>query len=249
MAEEDLPDQLVRLWRLPIGPRLGRPAELDVDRVVGTAVALADRDGLSGATLPKIAAALDVTPMSLYRHIGSKDELLVLMGDLGFGPADIETGGQWRADLRRWALAQLTVYRRHPWLTQLPISGPPRGPNAIDWMDAGLRALRDTNLDWSAKVGVITVVSGYVRQGYVLANQLEQGSAAAGLEQAQVEQNYGRDMAGLVDPARFPDAARLFAASIFEAQPADDETADPDFTFGLELILDGVAAAVLDAPS
>ncbi|WP_328404280.1 TetR/AcrR family transcriptional regulator [Nocardia sp. NBC_00403] len=249
MSGEKLPDQLVRMWRLPTGPRLGRPAELDVDRVVGTAVALADRAGLQGATLPKIAAALGVTPMSLYRHIGSKDELNDLMADLGFGPATelAVSQGEWRADLRRWALAQLEVFRRHPWLTQLPISGPPRGPNAIDWMDAGLRALRATRLDWAAKVGVIMVVSGYVRQGFVLAYQLEHGSRAAGLDQAQVEQNYGRDLARLVEPDRYPDAAQLFGSTIFQPPPVVEGSEDHDFTFGLELILDGVAAAVLDA--
>ncbi|MEV6427454.1 TetR/AcrR family transcriptional regulator [Nocardia sp. NPDC051463] len=249
MSSEKLPDQLVRLWRLPTGPRLGRPAELDVDRVVGTAVALADRAGLHGATLPKIAAALGVTPMSLYRHIGSKDELNDLMADHGLGSATelaVSQGG-WRADLRRWALAQLEVFRRHPWLTQLPISGPPRGPNAIDWMDAGLRALRGTKLDSASKVGVIMVVSGYVRQGFVLAHQLEHGSRAAGLDQTQVEQNYGRDLARLVDPGRYPDAAQLFGSTIFEEAPAADGSDDHDFTFGLELVLDGVAAAILDA--
>ncbi|MGW4767458.1 TetR/AcrR family transcriptional regulator [Nocardia sp. NPDC004278] len=238
-----MPDELRRLWRLPTGPRLGRPAELDVDRVVGTAVALADRDGLSGATLPKIAAALRVTPMSLYRYIGSKDELIVLMADLGFGPAiePTEPRGDWRTHLRRWALAQRATFQRRPWLARLPIAGPPRGPNAIGWMDAGLRCLRDTDLDWAAKVGVITVVSGHVRQAFVLASELEVGSRAAGLEQTQVEQNYGRDLVELVDPARFPDAARLFAADIWEA-PREDP--DADFTFGLELVLDGVAAAI-----
>jgi hypothetical protein len=53
MVEEELPGRLVRLWRLRSEPRLGRPAELDVERIVRTAVDLADRDGLAGATLPK----------------------------------------------------------------------------------------------------------------------------------------------------------------------------------------------------
>ncbi|WP_433685607.1 TetR/AcrR family transcriptional regulator [Nocardia sp. CA-119907] len=157
---------------------------------------------MSGATLPKIAAALHVTPMSLYRYIGSKDELVVLMADLGLGPATgpTESRGDWRTHLRRWALAQRAIFQRRPWLTRLPVAGPPRGPNAIGWMDAGLRCLRDTDLDWAAQVGVITVVSGYVRQAFVLARELEAGSRAAGLEQTQVEQNYGHDLAELVDP-------------------------------------------------
>jgi hypothetical protein len=58
-----------------------------------------------------------------------------------------------------------------------------------------------------------------------------------------VEQNYGRALATLIDPARFPDAARLFAADVFEPEPTQP-TNDHDFTFGLELILDGIAAAI-----
>ncbi|MFX0576886.1 hypothetical protein [Nocardia nepalensis] len=71
-----------------------------------------------------------------------------------------------------------------------------------------------------------------------MAGQLEAGTRAAALEQTQVGQNYGRDR---VDPTRFPDAARLFAADIREPPPEDP---DANFAFGLELVLDGVAAAV-----
>lgn len=242
----DLPDDLARLWRLRKSSRLGRPAGLDVERVVGVAIDLADRDGLAGATLPKIAAELNVTPMSLYRHVGSKDELLTLMGDLAFGlpPQYAPPYGDWRTMLRHWAQAQWLVYRRRPWLAQLPTSGPPRGPHLIAWLDAGLRALRDTGVDPAAKLGILTVISGYVRQADLLAQQLEQGWLSDGGDQLQHEQSYGRRMAELLDPARFPDAAALFATGLFEAPPPTEDPTGDDFRSGLELILDGVSATV-----
>ncbi|MFI6867272.1 TetR/AcrR family transcriptional regulator [Nocardia sp. NPDC050406] len=242
MAE--VPDDLARLWRLPMGAKLGRPAALDVNRVVDVAVELADRDGLAGATLPKIAAALEVTPMSLYRHIGSKDELMVLMGDAAFGPPPetLAAVADWRSALRGWAEAQVAVYRRHPWITELPISGPPRGPHAMAWMDAGLRALRGTALDWPAKIGVITVVGGYVRQAFITARQLEQARSAVDLDEAGALRAYSGALVDLVDPQRFPDAAALFASGVFTA-PEIAADPDEDFAFGLELVLDGVAAA------
>ncbi|MGW8648958.1 TetR/AcrR family transcriptional regulator, partial [Nocardia salmonicida] len=119
----------------PARPRVGRPAELDADRIVATAIALADREGLRAASLTKVAAALDVTPMSLYRHIGSKDGLTDLMADTAFGPPPV-IGPAWRPALRAWATGQRTVFARHPWLTQIPIAGPPRGLNALAWMNA-----------------------------------------------------------------------------------------------------------------
>src|SRR5690606_3192994 len=63
MAEETMHPELARLWRVSPESRLGRPSELDVDTVVGQAVALADQDGLAAVTLPKIAKARGYTPM------------------------------------------------------------------------------------------------------------------------------------------------------------------------------------------
>ncbi|MBF5001557.1 TetR/AcrR family transcriptional regulator C-terminal domain-containing protein [Nocardia sp. BSTN01] len=247
MTDREVPDHLARLWRLPVDAKLGRPAALDVDRVVTTAVELADRDGLAAATLPKIAAALGVTPMSLYRHIGSKDELLVLMSDAGMGAPPELPSGSWRSMLRAWALAQLDVHRARPWLTQLPVTGPPSGPNTVAWMDAGLRAVRETSLDWPAKVEVIMVVSGYVREAFVTARQLEHAMAAAELDPAGALHDYSRHLRALVDRERLPDMAALLASGLFDAiEPAEAEP-DSDFAFGLDLILDGVAATIAAA--
>ncbi|RZQ64913.1 TetR/AcrR family transcriptional regulator [Amycolatopsis suaedae] len=237
-----MPAGLARLWRLPAPSRLGRPAALDVDSVVTAAVDLADRDGLDGVTLQKVAQVLGFTKMSLYRHVGSKDELVELMADHATGAAPDLGAGHWREGLRRWAAAIRARYALHPWLVGVPVAGPPRGPNAVGWMDALLRTLRDTGLDPGTKVGVLNVVSGYVRQALVLEGQLAAGRAATGLSQEQVERDYGRSLAGLVTPDRFPDAAELFTARVFEPEPGAD--ADGDFAFGLELILDGVAAAI-----
>ncbi|RRR96981.1 TetR/AcrR family transcriptional regulator [Glycomyces terrestris] len=242
-----MPPALARLWRLPHDSRLGRPARLDVGTVVDAAVALADREGLPAVTLPRVAEALGVTKMSLYRHVGSKDELLDLMRDSASGPvpAALAGTGPWRERLRLWATEQLRVLGEHPWLAQVPPSGPPSGPNGIDWFDAGLRALRETGLDWGAKVGALMIVSGYVTSAAQLAQALATGREGTGLDQAAAEREYGRAMARLVDPERFPDAAALFAGGLLEDTGPD--TGEADFRFGLELVLDGVAAAVAAA--
>jgi AcrR family transcriptional regulator len=252
MTEENVPAELGRLWRLPSTSRLGRPAELDVERVVRAAVELADRDGLSGVTLLKVAQALNVTKMSLYRYVGSKGELFYLMGDFASGPPpEISASAtDWRAGLRQWALAHRAIYVRRPWLAHLPVSGPPRGPNAIGWMDAMLQVLRPTGLDWATKVGILNLVGGYARHASVLAQQLEKGRRDAGLDQEQVEQGYGRALVRLVEPDRFPEAAKLFASPLFHTPPerVAGEPGDQDFVFGLELILHGVAATIDATP-
>jgi len=250
MTDRPRPALLGRLWRLAGTSRLGRPAELDVEKVVRTAVDLADREGLPGATLPKVARALGFTPMSLYRYIGSKEELLVLMHDSALGLPPEISASDWREGLRQWAIAARALNRRRPWLTRIPITGPPSGPQEIAWMEAGLRALRDTRLDWSEKVASLTLLNGYVRYTTLLSQDLARSRGDSG-NQADAEREYARNLAELVDPDRYPETARLLASGHFDAA-ADPTAADPvldeHFRFGLDRILDGIGAAVA-APS
>ncbi|MEV0648191.1 TetR/AcrR family transcriptional regulator [Phytomonospora sp. NPDC050363] len=242
MTGPNVPPELRRLWRMQPSSPLGRPAELDVERVLGAALDLADRHGLPGVTLPKVADALGVTKMALYRYVGSKDELFSLLADMALTPPPTaEPGEDWRTALRRWALANREVYRTHPWLAQLPVTGPPSGPNAIAWMDAMLHILRETALTWPEKTGVLLLVGGWVRQTGLISEEFGSG----GRDQREVERDYGRALIELVEPERFPDAARLFQSQMFEAP--DPYDGDPDFDFGLETILDGVSARIAAA--
>jgi AcrR family transcriptional regulator len=245
-SEDFVPAPLRRLWRMPESSRLGRPAALDVDQVVAAAVAIADRDGLDGVTLPKVAKSLGFTGMSLYRHVGSKDELLTLMADAALGaPPDLRPDG-WRDGLRGWAFAQREVFARRPWLAHVPASGPPSGPNQIAWMEAALAILSATRLDWAHKVGVLSLISGYVVHSVRQYSELAEGRAE-GQGQAAAERDYGRALVRLVDPVRFPETARLFSSTLFEAPSPDTPdaiVADADFSLGLAFILDGVAVRV-----
>ena len=243
----DVPAPLRRLWGLPEEPqRLGRPAVLDLPRVIAAAIALADADGLPGVTLPKVAKRLGVTGMSLYRYVGSKDELLTLMSHAALDPPpEIDPEAGWRTNLRALVEAQRATLMRHSWQADIPVSGPPSGPQHIAWVNAQLGAMRDTALDWGEKLGVIVVLSGFVQQTVRLSNELARGRGAD-TDQATTEQEYGRALLGLVDPERFPHAAEMFASHMFEIDPDGPGNAD-DFEYGLELILDGVAATVARA--
>lgn len=241
MTDPSMPADLARLWRLTTPSGVGRPAALDVDTVVRAAVELADQDGLAGVTLQKVAAALGFTKMALYRHVGSKDELFELMVDHATGPPPSFEADGWRDGARQWAQAIRARYLARPWLTDAPLAGPPRGPNAVGWMDTFLGAFRETGLDPGTQVGVLNLLAGYIRHTLLLDQQLT-ASRGADVSQAEMEQNYGRAMAVLVDPNRFPNVAALFSAEVFE-EPAE---LPDDFEFGLDLILDGVAVAIVE---
>ncbi|MBB5917301.1 AcrR family transcriptional regulator [Nocardia transvalensis] len=248
MREPDaaaVPAELARLWRLPAPQRQGRPPALDAETVVAAAVALADARGLAAVTLDKVAQTLGFTKMALYRHVGSKELLLELMSDAALGPApDIRyPPPRWREALTACALALRERYSGRGWLLQIPISGPPRGPHVIDWLDVQLRALRGADLDWGTKLSLLMPLDGYIRQACLQEQQMR--AARGERDQADVEFEYGATLARLVDPERYPDAAQVFAANPFpESVDPGRDIADEDFRFGLEVVLDGIAAAL-----
>ena len=246
MNDLAVPDFFRRLWRLPTVPhRRGRKPTLDVETVVNTAVRLADEGGLEAATLPKVAEELSVTAMSLYRHVGSKHELLQLMMDAASEPgtpAPDEPSG-WRDGLRRWAVDLWSLYRVRPWLPHVPIYRAPSGPHQIAWLERGFEQLVSTELDWNEKLTTLTLLSGFVRQSALLQQELAEGRQAD-QTQTESEREYEAALQHLVDAERFPQTAAMLASEVFSNEEPAHEEADQDFFGGLELVLDGLAVRV-----
>ncbi|MFI6485135.1 TetR/AcrR family transcriptional regulator [Nonomuraea sp. NPDC050663] len=249
MSDKGIPPDLRRLWRLPSGSVRGRPASLSVDIVVQAAVDLADDAGLAAVSLPKLAAVLGVTTMSLYKYVGSASELYVLMGDLASGrpPACDSDDESWRDGLWKWAHAQIQVYAAHPWLSQLPVTSPPGGPNAISWMDGFLAAMCKTGLDAKRKLAILAMLGNYVRSFAQVQASLDRGRTDKRQTRTETELQYSAAMAALVDPAEYPHAAQLFRGEPFESNSDSSRVpgeAYPEFRYGLTIILDGIAAAI-----
>ncbi|GAA4505596.1 TetR/AcrR family transcriptional regulator [Brevibacterium yomogidense] len=244
-----VPDFFRRLWRLPSPPQQrGRRSTLDVETVVSAAVRLADAGGLEAATLPRVAEELNVTAMSLYRHVGTKHELLQLMMDaaseLGEPASDSATG--WREGLRQWAVDLWSLYRKRPWVPQVPINRAPSGPHQIAWLDRGFEQLVSTGLSWDEKLTALTLLSGFVRQSALLQQELEEGREA-GQAQSESEREYGAALFALVDAERFPQVAAMLASEALAAEDPGEGEPARDFSAGLEIILDGLDARVAAA--
>jgi AcrR family transcriptional regulator len=233
-----VPPSVAAAWGVSERPGRGPRRGLSVAAIVRAAVGVAQEEGLAAVSMNRVAAALDTAAMSLYRYVSSKDELLALMVDEAQGPppAIPRPGDDWRTGLNRWAGAQTDVYRAHPWLLLLPISGPPIMPNVVAWFERGLRCLAGTGLAEDEKVGVILLISGLVRSQATLEAQLE--AAMRSPESAAVIANYGRLLRGLTDRERCPAIHAAIDAGAFN----EDDDDDLGFAFGLERVLDGIAA-------
>nr|WP_051323713.1 TetR/AcrR family transcriptional regulator [Candidatus Solirubrobacter pratensis] len=228
-----LPPGLDRLW----APEPGKPRRggLTAGKVVAAAIELADAEGLDAVSMARVANALGFTTMSLYRHVRSKDELLVLMMDrvMALPPAEPYDG--WRAGLEGWAWDILRLVRAHPWVLYVRISPPPATPASVTLMERGLAPLAGTPLAEDEKAQLILTINGYVFWQARLEAELAPGSGDPATDPLAA---YVTVMHTLVDD-RWPAVKRVVDAGVFDDA---EDTRDADFAFGLERILDGVEA-------
>src|SRR6266536_99602 len=110
-------------------------ARLSKSAVVGRALALADAEGLDALTVRRLAQELGVTPMALYWHFRSKEELLTGLATQIWGEirTDIDAGASWPQQLRSLLESLIQVLRAHPCASQLLVAGEKQN-------DAALRA-------------------------------------------------------------------------------------------------------------
>lgn len=95
-------------------------APLSRERVLGTAVALADEGGVDALSMRRIAQALGVVPMALYKHVANKNELLDGMIDVLVQEIDPPAEGtDWKTAVRRRVLSARRMLLRHPWAPEV----------------------------------------------------------------------------------------------------------------------------------
>ncbi|SDL66489.1 transcriptional regulator, TetR family [Glycomyces sambucus] len=129
----------------PRAPRRGLlPPALNLAAIRHTAVGIADREGLQSVTMRRVASELGVGPMSLYRHVATKEDLLLEMVQAIASPDDLpaDVSGDWRTDLERVARLQWDLYRRHLWAARaISFTRPLLVPGLAAYTEWTLRAL------------------------------------------------------------------------------------------------------------
>jgi AcrR family transcriptional regulator len=237
-----LPGAIAAAWGLRERPHKGPKPALSVPRIVAAAIKVADTQGLDAVSMGRVAAGLGAAPMSLYRHVSAKEELLTLMVDAAWGdaPRACAPGEGWRSGLSRWAWAMRAGAKRHPWIVRIPLNSLPIMPREVAWFEHALACMRDTSLTEARKASVIMLLARYVRNLATTEADIEAAILASGLSPAEWMSSYPRMLAGLTDPHRFPALTAFIAAGVFET--ADDP--DDEFIFGLGRILDGIEVLI-----
>jgi AcrR family transcriptional regulator len=113
------------------------------ERVLDTAVALADEGGIESLSMRKLAQALDVVPMALYRHVANKDELLDGLVDVVIGEIDPpRRDTDWKTAMRERILSARRALLRHPWASTVMESRATPTPVVLGYMDSMIGLLR-----------------------------------------------------------------------------------------------------------
>ena len=234
----EIPRTLEVLWGVGVRAARGPQQALHLDRIVAAAIEIADRDGLAALSMARLAEQLGSAPMSLYRHVANKDELLVFMQDAAPGPPP-ELPAGWRAGLAVWARALRGVYYAHPWILQVTAGRPPLEPGQLAWLDRGLAALQGTGLTVYQRFDAVMAVLNYVRgDAHVMAVLL------GGAPDFMV--GYADLIRRFVRAERFPVLAAAVDEGLFDPGPGDAD-GSRSFEFGLERILDG-CQQIIDNP-
>ncbi len=222
-----------------------RDRGLSREEIVATAMAIADAEGLAAVTMRRIARELGAGAMSLYWHVASKEELQDLMLEAIEAEIDVpEPSGDWRADLRAFARNARAGMLRHPWFMGFKGFRPPSGPNDARNADRLFGAFDGLGLDVGTTVwltqAVITYVMGAVeREIAEIQTEREMAALAASLTEEQIEA-FKKDFAERIHASgRYPRLARFVEENV---DPDDPATRAERFEFGLDIVLDGIAA-------
>ncbi len=223
-------DTVRLLWGPPAKPTRGPKPALSLERIAAAGVEVADAEGLAAVSMQKVAGLLDFTKMSLYRYVPGKAELVALMVESAVdeppAPAD---GADWREQLTAWAHHLAESFDRHPWLLDATVGPRVLGPRELSWLERVVAALDGHGLTGPERMDAAVLLAGHVRE---IAGQ-SRAAGPAGSPEAELLAALGTVVRQHAD--RFPAVA---------AAMADPNGRDQALHFGLERILDGLAALI-----
>ncbi|WP_442854354.1 TetR/AcrR family transcriptional regulator [Arthrobacter sp. Soil782] len=200
---------------------------LSKQRVVAEAMRLADREGVDGLSMRRLAGALGAGAMSLYHYVASKEELLDAMIDVVFGEIELApVDTDWQSAMRQRAVSTRQVLARHPWAIGLLESRTSPGPANLRHHEAVTACLRRAGFPV-----LMATHANWLLDSYVYGFALQEASLP--FDTAEEFADMGEEVyLPQLPPDEFPylneSAAALVAAGY---DPAEE------FTFGLDLIL------------
>jgi AcrR family transcriptional regulator len=235
---EKAPRPRVGLWeRLSADERGGRQPRLTHERIAQAAFSVAEEEGLESVTMRRVAKELDSATMSLYRYVESKEELHELLLDEAVGRMDLpgRRTGDWRADLREFGFQMLAALRLRPWIITLQSTVPTLGPRSLLASEYALSLVDGLGFTIDEMMQIISLVKSHAATMVQAERLAASERRRTGLDDEQWQAMHAPYVGELLRTGRFP----YFERIVMEAEHLP---VDAGFEFGLEVLLDGVAA-------
>jgi AcrR family transcriptional regulator len=218
------------------GPERSAPERtpLSRDKVLQSALALADRDGLGALSIRSLAQKMGTKPMSLYYYVANKEEILDGLVDLVFTEIELpQPGADWKVEMRRRAQSARQVLRRHPWAVGLLESRKAPGPATLKHHEATLTTFRAAGFSVQLTAHAYSLLDSYI-YGFALQ---EASLPLAG--QASVAEA-ARPIMEQFATGEYPYMVEIATEVVM--QPGYDY--GNEFAYGLELILDALEGSL-----
>ena len=219
------------------GTGRGRRLGLTREKVTEAALGLIDRDGPDGFSLRRLAGELGVEPMSLYNHVPNKEALLDDVAESLLGRIDF-TGtetGTWQERVRAHAIAFRAAALRHPRAFPLVLTRPTPTPAALANLRAALAGIDDLGLPPREQVYAVRTCIAYIA-GTIM-RELSSVITVGAMSPDQVQHRIDEITAS--GDALLLRSAPHLAFSDHEAE----------FRYGLDLLIDGLAARIAASAS
>ncbi|MDF0530892.1 GntR family transcriptional regulator [Tsukamurella sp. 8F] len=192
-------------------PDRPRPADLTAGDVVARAIAIADAESLQAVSVRRLATALEIPTMAVYRYVRSTGELQSAMLDAVYGELDLPArSGHWRTDIELALRALWTAMLTHPWLAgALSMTRPDVLPNAMPMSERLVGALMGAGLAEGAAfteyLCLITMVRGL---GATIEPELAD-RAETGVTEDEWMDTRLEELKAAAPPERFPAMAAI----------------------------------------
>jgi AcrR family transcriptional regulator len=218
-------------------PKEPPPAErtaLSREAILRAALEIADRDGLGGLTMRKIAGRLGASPMGVYRHFRNKAEIVGLLVDLVIGDYDVTNHQErsWTEWVRETFLQMKRALCAHPGIIPLLGAAGFSGANALGVVARVLDVLRSAGLGNSSAPLFHTLMSYTIGAVAIESSALAQTAAE---EEPSIDEQLRRTqlLLELAPRSSYPNV-------VVSAPQLARFVTDESFVAGLDRILSGV---------
>ena len=221
-----------RWWRDRYLQRLrARGRGLNMEQICQAALKIVDEDGLHELTMRRLADELGTGPTSLYRHVSSRDDLLVEVADLVLAELDApDPGLHWREALEHLAHDLRRVLVGHRGLVVVSSNAPLLGPNAMRIRELFWSVMDRDGCEAEFAVQTYSAVMHFV----VCSAIFGAGAARRGNTAWTGEASSGLDeLLDLLPARKYPTVLKF-------SSYADKPDPEHDFRFGLRALLNGL---------